>query len=444
MIGSMILLIVLILLNAVFASAEIAVISMNEAKLQALTQAGNKKALKLTKLTQQPARFLATIQVAITLAGFLSSAFAADYFSDPLVSALLKAGVPIPEAVLNSASVLVITIVLSYFSLVFGELVPKRIAMKKSESLALSLAGLLYAVSRIASPLVALLTVSTNGILRLLGIDPEESDEEVTEEEIRMMLSQGSQQGNIEKEETEMIQNVFAFDDTSVEEVCTHRVDVVTLDLDDDMEVWKETIQNSRFTYYPISGEDDDDIIGVLDTKDYFRLVDQSRESVMANAVDKPYFVPETVKADVLFRNMKQERKYFAILLDEYGGLSGIITLRDIMQLLVGDFYEEDDVADDCELIQTGEREWRIQGGADLEEVSEKLAVQLPVEEYDTFGGYVCGILGHVPDDGTSFQLETDDMHILVHNVENHRIVDTTVLVKEHPEETEKEEEEES
>ena len=281
MIGSMILLIVLILLNAVFASAEIAVISMNEAKLQALTQAGNKKALKLTKLTQQPARFLATIQVAITLAGFLSSAFAADYFSDPLVSALLKAGVPIPEAVLNSASVLVITIVLSYFSLVFGELVPKRIAMKKSESLALSLAGLLYAVSRIASPLVALLTVSTNGILRLLGIDPEESDEEVTEEEIRMMLSQGSQQGNIEKEETEMIQNVFDFNDISAEQICTHRMDVLSLDADDSLDNWKDVIFQSRHSFYPVYQDTIDNIIGILDAKDYFRTKAATKEELL-------------------------------------------------------------------------------------------------------------------------------------------------------------------
>ena len=440
----LILQVILIALNATFASAEIAVISMNETKLKKMASDGDKRAKRLAALTEQPAKFLATIQVAITLAGMLSSAFAAESFADPLVGMLVAAGVGIPENVLKSVTLLVITLILAYFNLVFGELVPKRIVMKKSESLALGLSGLLRAVSRVFAPLVWLLTASTNTILRLMGIDPNDNEEEVSEEEIRMMLEAGNEKGTIDEEEVEMIQNVFAFDDTSVEEVCTHRVDVVTLDLDDDMEVWKETIQNSRFTYYPISGEDDDDIIGVLDTKDYFRLVDQSRESVMANAVDKPYFVPETVKADVLFRNMKQERKYFAILLDEYGGLSGIITLRDIMQLLVGDFYEEDDVADDCELIQTGEREWRIQGGADLEEVSEKLAVQLPVEEYDTFGGYVCGILGHVPDDGTSFQLETDDMHILVHNVENHRIVDTTVLVKEHPEETEKEEEEES
>ena len=326
---------------------------------------------------------------------------------------------------------MIITVILAYFNLVFGELVPKRVAMKKSEALALGLSGLLMTVSRAFAPLVWLLTVSTNAILRIFGIDPNDDGEEVSEEEIRMMLEAGNEKGTIDEEEVEMIQNVFAFDDTSVEEVCTHRVDVVTLDLDDDMQVWADTIQNSRFSYYPISGEDDDDIIGVLDAKDYFRLQDKSRESVLAHAVNKPYFVPENVKADVLFRNMKRERKYFAILLDEYGGLSGIITLRDILQLLVGDFYEEDEVQEFVEILKISEKEWRISGSADLEEVAAQTACALPVEEYDTFGGYICGILGHVPDDGAQFQMETDELYIQVHGVSNHRIDMTTVIRKE-------------
>ena len=407
--------VVLIALNAIFASAEIAVISTNETKLKKMAQDGDKRAGRLVNLTEQPARFLATIQVAITLAGMLSSAFAAESFAGPLAAALAATGIGIPENVLKSVCLLVITVVLAYFNLVFGELVPKRVAMKKSESLALGLSGLLAAVYKISAPLVWLLTVSTNGILRLVGIDPNDNGEEVSEEEIRMMLEAGNEKGTFDEEEVEMIQNVFAFDDTSVEEVCTHRVDVVMLDMDDDMTVWEETIQNSRFTYYPISGEDDDDIIGVLDTKDF---------------LDKPYFVPETVKADVLLTNMKRERKYFAILLDEYGGLSGIITLRDIMQLLVGDFYEEEEEVEEAEIVRTGDMEWKVAGSADLEEVAEALAVTLPVEEYETFGGYICGVLGHVPDDGTSFLVDTEEMQIQVHNVDNHRILGTTVLVK--------------
>lgn len=430
--------VILIALNAIFASAEIAVISMNETKLKKLAENGDKRAKRLANLTEQPARFLATIQVAITLAGMLSSAFAAESFATPLAAALATTG--IPENILKSVCVLIITVILAYFNLVFGELVPKRVAMKKSETLALGLSGLLMTVSRAFAPLVWLLTVSTNAILRVFGIDPNDDGEEVSEEEIRMMLEAGNEKGTIDEEEVEMIQNVFAFDDTSVEEVCTHRVDVVTLDLDDDMQVWADTIQNSRFSYYPISGKDDDDIIGVLDAKDYFRLQDKSRESVLAHAVDKPYFVPENVKADVLFRNMKRERKYFAILLDEYGGLSGIISLRDILQLLVGDFYEEDEVQEFVEILKISEKEWRISGSADLEEVAAQIACTLPVEEYDTFGGYICGILGHVPDDGAQFQMETDELYIQVHGVSNHRIDMTTVIRKEPIPQEEKEE----
>ena len=230
----LILQVILIALNATFASAEIAVISMNETKLKKMASDGDKRAKRLAALTEQPAKFLATIQVAITLAGMLSSAFAAESFADPLVGMLVAAGVGIPENVLKSVTLLVITLILAYFNLVFGELVPKRIAMKKSESLALGLSGLLRAVSRVFAPLVWLLTASTNTILRLMGIDPNDNEEEVSEEEIRMMLEAGNEKGTIDEEEVEMIQNVFAFDDTSVEEVCTHRVDVVTLDLDDD------------------------------------------------------------------------------------------------------------------------------------------------------------------------------------------------------------------
>ena len=233
----LILQVVLIALNAIFASAEIAVISMNETKLKKMAADGDKRAKRLSVLTEQPAKFLATIQVAITLAGMLSSAFAAESFADPLVEMLVASNVGIPETILKSVCVLLITMILAYFNLVFGELVPKRVAMKKSETLALGLSGLLRGVSRIFAPLVWLLTVSTNAILRLAGIDPEDDDEEVSEEEIRMMLEAGNEKGTIDEEEVEMIQKVFAFDDTSVEEVCTHRIDVVTLDMDDDMDV---------------------------------------------------------------------------------------------------------------------------------------------------------------------------------------------------------------
>lgn len=429
MIGSIFLLVILILLNAVFASAEIAVLSMNEAKLKLLTEQGNKKAIKLTKLTRQPARFLATIQVAITLAGFLSSAFAADYFAEPLVSMLLQAGIPVPVKVLNSLSVIVITILLSYFSLVFGELVPKRIAMKKAESLALSLAGILYTVSRVTAPLVSLLTVSTNGVLKLLGINPEATEEQVTEEEIRMMLSEGSQQGTIAKDETEIIQNVFDFDDTSAEQICTHRIDVLSLNYEDSLNTWEELIFNSRHTYYPVYGKNTDNIVGILNTRDYFRTSIKTKESILKNALETPWFVPENRKANVLFQEMKKSRHYFAVLIDEYGGMSGIITLHDLMEALVGDLYEEEEDLQRPEILKTDENTWNILGSASLDDVAKALDIKLPVERYDTYNGYVCDIIGRIPASGENFACEADGLMIQVHTIVNHCIGESTVQV---------------
>lgn len=421
-IGPLLLQVVLIGLNAVFASAEIAVISMNDTKLQKMAKDGDGRAKRLVALTEQPTKFLSTIQVAITLAGLLGSAFAAENFAGALVEAVQETGVGISVAVLETLAVFIITLVLAYFNLVFGELVPKRVGMKKAEGLALGMSGMLTMVSKFFAPLVWLLTASTNGILKILGIDPEDEDETVSEEEIYMMLEVGAEKGTIDREETEWIRNVFAFDDTAVDEVCTHRVDVTALGLEETDEEWQEVILQSRFTYYPVYGEDQDDIVGVLNTKDYFRLQDRSRENILAQAVEKPYYVPETMKADVLFRNMKKEKKYFAVVLDEYGGLSGVISMHDLMELLVGDLDE-----DEKEIIAVGENTWKISGGASLDDVAEELEIKLPVEEYDTFGGYIFGELGHIPEDGAKFLLEADGMEIQVERVENHRVIDTVV-----------------
>ncbi len=434
-IGPLILQVVLIALNAIFASAEIAVISMNDTKLQRMAKDGDARAKRLVALTDQPAKFLATIQVAITLAGLLGSAFAAENFAGALVAAVQDTGIGVSVAVLETLAVFVITLVLAYFNLVFGELVPKRVGMKKAEGLALGMSGMLVGVSRFFAPLVWLLTASTNGILKLMGINPEDEDETVSEEEIYMMLEVGAEKGTIDREETEWIRNVFAFDDTSVDEVCTHRVDVTALGLEETDEEWKEIILQSRFTYYPVYNEDQDDIVGILNTKDYFRLADRSRETVLAKAVTKPYYVPETMKADVLFRNMKKEKKHFAVVLDEYGGLSGVISMHDLMELLVGDLGE-----DEKEIVTVSENTWKINGGASLDDVADVLEIKLPVEEYDTFGGYIFGVLGRIPDDGAKFELEADGMKIQVEKVENHRIIDTVVKYEKVSEEKKTEE----
>ena len=427
---AIVLLIILIFLNAVFASAEIAVLSMSETKLKKLVGEGDRRALKLNNLIEQPARFLATIQVAITLAGFLQSAFAADTFADPLVTVLLEAGVPVPANVLRSAAIVLITIILSYFTLVFGELVPKRLAMKKTEQMALGMAGLLYFVAKVFAPLVWLLTVSTNLILRLMGISPEEEEDQVTEEEIRMLLMEGSEQGNIQLEETQMIRNVFEFDDIPVDEICTHRREAVMLYLEDTPEEWEEVIRNHRYTHYPVVGESQDDIVGVLDTKDYFRTDDRSRENIMKRCVEEPYLIPESMKANVLLRQMKEKKVYFAILIDEYGGMSGVITDHDLIEALVGDLNDAEEPERPEDIRKLGEDCWKIQGSASLDEVEETVGVKLPTDTFDTFSGYIWGLAGRVPDDGERFVWETDELEIRVLSVENHVIKEAIVRKK--------------
>ncbi|MEF9983810.1 MAG: hemolysin family protein [Oscillospiraceae bacterium] len=423
----------LIALNAVFACAEIAVISMNDSRLAKLAAEGDKRAVRLARLTSQPARFLATIQVAITLSGFLGSAFAAENFSDGLVSWLISLGVTIPVATLDAIAVLVITLVLSYFTLIFGELVPKRVAMYKAETLALGMSALITAIAKLFAPIVWFLTVSTNAILRLLGIDPNAADDEVSEEEIRMMVDVGSEKGAIDHEEKQFIQNVFEFDDLTAGDIATHRTDISLLCLEENMEDWKAIIHNSRHALYPVCKESADNIVGILNAKEYFRLDEKSRDSVMQTAVKPAYFVPESVKADVLFRNMKHSHNSLAVVLDEYGGVIGIITLNDLVEQLVGDLGDDESTLNEPLLIEMiDSKTWKIQGDAPLGEVSEALGVTLPCEEYDTFNGFIFGTLGTIPQDGSIVDVETQGLLIKVTEIHNHQ-VETALVCLETP-----------
>ena len=444
MIGLIILQIVLIALNAIFASAELAVLSINETKLERMAEEGNKRAKRLFKLTREPAKFLATIQVAITLSGFLGSAFAADGFSEPLVDWILSLGVNIPRTTLDSIAVVVITLILSYFTLVFGELVPKRVAMKKAESLGLGISGLVSGISVVFRPIVWFLSVSTNAVLRLLGIDPNEADEQVNEEEILMMVDAGSEKGAIDEQEKEFIQNVFAFDDLTAEEIAVPRTEVTILWMEDSMEDWAKTIHDSRHTLYPVCQDSADKIIGILNAKDYFRLDDKSRENVMRNAVKDPFFVPETIKADVLFRKMKKTRNIMAIVLDEYGGMVGIITINDLIEQLVGDLGEDtaEEEAAEPHIEQIDENTWALIGNVELLEIEQTLEVDIGLEEVDTFTGLVFGALDMIPSDGEqNIELDFQGLHIKIERVEDHQIAFAKVskILQETEEEEEKE-----
>jgi len=303
--------------------------------------------------------------------------------------------------------------------------VPKRIAMKKAEGLALGLASPLTVISKLFAPVVWLLTVSTNGMLRLFGIDPKQEEEEVSEEDIRMMVDSGMQTGAIDPEETEMIRNVFDFDDTTVGEIATHRTEVDFLDIHDTTEVWDDIIHETRHTHYPVCDGSPDDLIGILNVSDYFHLSERTVENVCKSILSQPHFVPETLGADVLFRNMKKQHNKLAVVLDEYGGFFGIVTIYDLVEQLVGELEE----SDEKEIVQREEDVWEISGSLPMRDAQEQFGIELPVDDFDTFGGFVFGHYGQIPDDGTTFELETHSLHIEVTQIVDHKIEKATVRV---------------
>lgn len=414
--------VVLIALNAVFASAEIAVISFNDLKLQKAAESGDKRAKKLAKLTAEPTNFLGTIQVGITLAGFLGSAFAADNFSGMIVDALKSAGVGIPESVLNAISVIVITIILSVVTLIFGELVPKRVAMKKAESLSLALSGFLYGVAKACKPVVWFLTKSTNAVLKLFGINPDEEDEEVTEEEIRMMLDIGSEKGTIDPDEKTMIHNIFELDDTPLEEVMTHRRDITILWLEDDVKVWEKTVREDPHRKYLVCSEAIDNVVGVMDIQRFYKALYEKTD--VKKKIEPAFFVPETMNADELFRQMQRMKKHFAVVLDEYGGLSGIVTMSSLLEEIVGSLTLIDEPE---EIVKISENLWQISGSAPLDEISEAVGINLPDDDYNTLAGLILSELNEFPADGTTPEIEIAGLKMQVTSIKDRRIESVSV-----------------
>ena len=426
---------VLIALNAVFACAEIAVISMDDARIEKLAQSGSAGGRRIKNLTSQPARFLATIQVAITLSGFLGSAFAAENFAEMLSDWAITNWPGLNPSVINSVSVVLITLILSYFTLVLGELVPKRVAQRNPEGIALAISGLIITISRVFKPIVWLLTVSTNGVLRLMRIDPNAEDESVTEENIRMMVDVGSEKGAIDDDEKEFIQNVFEFDDLSAGEIVTHRTEVDMIDLADEPSDWEELMLRTSHFCYPVCREDADNIVGVIESRDYLLLRDRSRENV-EKLVKPAYFIPDGVKADILFKNMRASSNKFAIVLDEFGGFEGIITINDLIEQLVGDL--SDDAPD---IVKLNDTTWRISGTALLDDIASELEVTVDEEDSDTLSGLIFSRLGSVPEDGSRFDIDIDRLHISVTDVEDHRVISADVTLLPAPEKDEEEDE---
>lgn len=423
MLIQLILQVVLIILNAVFAGAETALISASPMKIDRFADEGNKKALKLQKIISDPSKFLAGIQAAIKFSGFMASAFAADSFADEVIRLADNAGLGKYEVILKPLSIIAVTLILSCVMIIFGELVPKRMAMKNPEKTALSFAGVIKFIRIISAPFVWFLNFLSDLVLKIMGINPESSSETVTEEEIIMMSDAGAENGTIDESENRIIKNVFAFDDMTAGQICTHRTDVSVLWSTESVETWEETIHRTRHSSFPICGESVDNIIGILNAKDYFRLDDKSRGNIMENAVREPYFVHENMKADSLFAQMKKKGgHHFAVVVDEYGGMTGIITVTDLVEQLVGDFDDDELDGHEVEFEKIGENQWLISGITELSKICGEISVNLPADKYDTLGGYIIASLGEIPKNGTSAEIECDGLHIEILEINHHRI----------------------
>ena len=418
----LILQVILIAINAVFACTEIAVISLNEEKYRRRAAEGDKRAAYIAKLMQRPAKFLATIQVGITLAGFLASAFAANSFSDPLVKWLISLGVRIPADTLDTICVIVITLILSYFTLVFGELVPKRIAMHRSERIARRFSRLVYYISKITAPVVWLLTVSTNGVLRLFGINPHENTKNVTEEEIKILVDLGEQKGTIAPVEGKMIDNVLELGDTTVVEIMTPRTALEVLWQKESKDKWHQSICRNGFSRYPVCGKNIDDIAGILHVRD---LLCSPDEKVLLH---KAHFVPETTKAYVVLREMLRNKSHMYIVVDEYGGVSGVVTLEDILEEIVGEIEDEHD-SELPFITETQPGVFTVRGDTDIDDLSEAVGVKLPPGDYDTLGGLIFSKMSYVPADGTSPELDIEGLHIKVTRIKNRRILSADITI---------------
>lgn len=416
------LLVVLIMCNAFFAMSEIALISLNDNKVKKMAQEGDKRAKILARLTAEPSRFLATIQVGVTLSGFLASAVAADTFAEYVVHAF--AGIAIPATTVRTISIFVITLLLSYVTLVFGELVPKRVAMQNAERVSFSIARIIAFVSWIGKPFVGLLSASTNGVLRLMGIDPHQKPEEVTEEEIRMMIDVGGESGTIEQSEKDMINNIFEFDDRTAEEMMTHRTEISAVEIGTSLEEITALALESGYSRIPVYEDDLDSIIGILYVKDLLALVtgQVQGEFDLRQYMREPLYVLESTSCKTLLSEFKLKKIQMAIVVDEYGGTSGLVSMEDLLESIVGNIQDEyDDEEED--ISDLGDGSYLIDGLAPLEEVLKLFGLDLDdADEYDTIGGYIINELGYIPADNAFPAVELEGIRFTVQEMDERRI----------------------
>ncbi len=416
---------VLIALNAFFASTELAVMQLSANKLRLMAEEGDKAAPRMLKMVESPSGFLSTIQVGITLAGFLASAFAADNFAGPLTAWMYNdlGFTAWGWQALNTVAIITITILLSYFTLVFGELVPKQLALHNPYKLARATTGIISGLSVVLKPLVKLLSVSTSGVLRIFGIKAERGEQAVTEDEIRMLVDAGHENGTIEAEEMTMINNIFELDKTIARDVMTHRVDVVAVEADCPVDEIVRTIAESGMSRFPVYDDGYDDILGILSSRAYLLNLRSEKPKSVRELLRPARFVPETVRADILLRDMQQCKDHMAIVLDEYGGFSGLVTLEDLIEEIVGNIYDEFDAPEDESIHRLEDNLWRIAGETEIELIEEELGIKLPEErEYDSLGGLVFSQLSAIPNDGEVVAVDVEGLHICTEPVVDHHV----------------------
>ena len=436
MMMTFIVLILLIFLNAFFAASEFALVELNEMKIKKLASQGNKKAKLLHKLISEPSRFLSTIQIGITLAGFLASAFAADNFSDAFAQYLLDLGVPLSIEVLDILSVIFITAILSYFTLVFGELVPKKIALQQAEKIANMAVYPLTWILYLCYPLVKVLSLSTNAVLRLLKMNPKETREEATEEEIRMMVELGDLQGTIEKSESKMIHNVFEFNDKSVTDIFTHRVDIIAIPLEATMDECLSIVNENRYTRYPVYEGDIDNIVGILHVKDLLYSISYGTKPFhLKDIIRKPTFVIDSLSINILFQTMKKSNVHMAIVIDEYGGTEGLVTIEDLIEEIVGEIRSESH-EEEKEIQKIAANQYLIKGITHLYKIEEELGISLPSEDFDTLNGFLLEQLGHYPEQNKV--MEYNNLRFQILEFEQNRIEDVILTIMENKKEEEK------
>lgn len=409
---------IFVLINAFFSATEMAVITLNDNKMRKMSEEGNKKARTILHFIDNPGRFLAIIQVGVTLAGFLSSAFASDKFAQRMTMAIDPDG---KITFLRTLSMVVVTIILSYFSLVLGELFPKRLAQKYPERVAFFSAKIVRIFGVFLNPFVHLLTFSTNLCLRLIGIDPNTNDKNVTEEEIRMMVDVGSESGSIEDQEKEMIQNIFEFNDKEVSEIMTHRTKIVSLPIDATYDEVLEIATHEKYTRIPVYADTIDDIIGILHIKDLLGFALSGRKSEdfsLEELLRPPLVVPETKNLSSLFREMQKGRMQLAVIVDEYGGTAGIASIEDMLEEIVGNITDEFD-EEESQIIRLENGDVLVPGDMPLNDIEDALDIDLPDEDYDTIAGFVIHLLDRIPDENENPEVTYGDLVIKVESIED-------------------------